>query len=327
MEYPLMPELILDVLETREIINEFTEFLTFADGQEQGTVCQFELYPGIWLWLIDFRMYKIPARMIQDYHYLKLNYCIEGRCEVKLPRDRYVYLETGMVSLDLNQPQAAFCNPNGCYRGIEVVFDLEVLKTKYPAALRDLGVDLSGLSDWLRMKHGSYLGIAPDGFHTLALAVLGLKYEEQRQQEVKQEDLRFYLVAFLRKLSVDAIESRRITRTLTKGQRSIAAQAKELLCRDLSCRYTVEQLAEWSGVSPSSLKKYFEQMYGESISSYMRKERMQQAKQLLQETDNSIALIAEQTGYENQSKFGTVFKQYTGAAPLEYRRLERRRGI
>ena len=55
----------------------------------------------------------------------------------------------------------------------------------------------------------------------------------------------------------------------------------------------------------------------------MREKRMEYAKRLLENTDESIGDIASICGYEHQGKFGRVFKDYTDVPPLEYRRLNR----
>ena len=47
---------------------------------------------------------------------------------------------------------------------------------------------------------------------------------------------------------------------------------------------------------------------------------MDLAAKLLRTTKQSIAEIAAASGYENQGKFGTVFKKIYGVTPLEYRR-------
>ena len=50
---------------------------------------------------------------------------------------------------------------------------------------------------------------------------------------------------------------------------------------------------------------------------------MRRAAELLRDTDLRVAEIAEQVGYENQSKFAAVFVKEYGCPPLEYRRMSR----
>ena len=54
------------------------------------------------------------------------------------------------------------------------------------------------------------------------------------------------------------------------------------------------------------------------------KDTAQQQQQLLRETDLSIGDIAQQVGYENQSKFSNVFRDIFQVLPTEYRRQQSR---
>ena len=47
---------------------------------------------------------------------------------------------------------------------------------------------------------------------------------------------------------------------------------------------------------------------------------MKKAAELLATTRLSVAEVAEQVGYMNQSKFASVFKKQFELSPLEYRR-------
>ena len=45
--------------------------------------------------------------------------------------------------------------------------------------------------------------------------------------------------------------------------------------------------------------------------------------QLLRETDDTVATIAAQVGYESQGKFAQAFKDIAHMLPTEYRRAHR----
>ena len=47
---------------------------------------------------------------------------------------------------------------------------------------------------------------------------------------------------------------------------------------------------------------------------------MERAAELLKDTDQSMAEIANGVGYESQSKFTAAFKEQFGQLPKEYRR-------
>lgn len=85
----------------------------------------------------------------------------------------------------------------------------------------------------------------------------------------------------------------------------------------------VADLATLAGMSESSFHRQFKAATGTSPIDWLKRERINQAKKRLLETDDSIALIAEQTGYYDQFYFSRDFKKMTLLSPSEYRQRER----
>ena len=56
------------------------------------------------------------------------------------------------------------------------------------------------------------------------------------------------------------------------------------------------------------------------IASYVKEYRMEQARKLLRETNDSMAVIAQKVGYETQGKFTKAFKEASQVLPTEYRK-------
>lgn len=61
---------------------------------------------------------------------------------------------------------------------------------------------------------------------------------------------------------------------------------------------------------------------GLTFRSLVQRSQEDLARQLLRETSQSVAEIAYQTGFSEQSAFSRAFKRWTGKAPLEYRASE-----
>ena len=53
---------------------------------------------------------------------------------------------------------------------------------------------------------------------------------------------------------------------------------------------------------------------------YLIQRRLQISKDLLTQTDYSIAEIAASTGFASQSYFSQIFKKFTGISPNQYRK-------
>ena len=74
-------------------------------------------------------------------------------------------------------------------------------------------------------------------------------------------------------------------------------------------------------IAPGAKVRYIEKgIYGQPIGAYMKEYRIKQAAVLLRQTQYTIAEVANQVGYENQSKFATAFRDVLKIAPAEYRK-------
>lgn len=100
----------------------------------------------------------------------------------------------------------------------------------------------------------------------------------------------------------------------------LAKKAKEILTADLSRHISMKQISQELNVSETSLKRYFHLVYGTNVSVYMNEVRMQYAAELLTSSQMSISDVAKASGYVNQGRFASVFRQTFGMKPLDYRR-------
>lgn len=97
-------------------------------------------------------------------------------------------------------------------------------------------------------------------------------------------------------------------------------RALELLDRDLSKYWTVEQLARAVGLSRPVFARQFVRMLELSPMRYLARRRLQVAAHLLRSSDASLAEIATHVGYRSEFAFGRAFKQQHGLPPGTFRR-------
>lgn len=95
--------------------------------------------------------------------------------------------------------------------------------------------------------------------------------------------------------------------------------ARDYIAVNYPLPVTVEDIAEKSGVSRSTLFRVFKEETGISPVDYLIAYRISQAKRLLSETDLSVTAIARSVGYEDNLYFSRSFKKLTGETPTEYR--------
>lgn len=81
-------------------------------------------------------------------------------------------------------------------------------------------------------------------------------------------------------------------------------------------------LATRSKLSPARLARLTKKLFGLTPSQLIVKTRITSASRLLRETNLSVATIAQQCGYSDQSAFTRAFRQASGVTPVEYRRRE-----
>lgn len=84
--------------------------------------------------------------------------------------------------------------------------------------------------------------------------------------------------------------------------------------------WTVEKLAETAGMSRAAFAKRFQELMGMAPMTYVTHWRMQRAYELLRQGEKSVAMIAEQSGYQAEAAFRKAFKQYMGFGPGAVRR-------
>lgn len=86
----------------------------------------------------------------------------------------------------------------------------------------------------------------------------------------------------------------------------------------------MQELADIVHLSVSQLTRLFRAETGMSVSEYIRRKRIDMAKELLMKTDLRIHEIAGRIGMDELSYFGKVFREETGMTPREFREREKR---
>ncbi len=86
--------------------------------------------------------------------------------------------------------------------------------------------------------------------------------------------------------------------------------------------WTLDELARSAGMSRSHLAARFRETVGTTPIRYLNSWRMARAKDLLRATEQTIAQVAEHTGYQSEFAFAKAFKRYFGVTPGAARRGE-----
>jgi len=99
----------------------------------------------------------------------------------------------------------------------------------------------------------------------------------------------------------------------------IIGQALNWIHTDPAHPWTVAELARLVSVSRSALATRFTELLGQPPMQYLIQWRLQLAAHHLQNTDESVAKIASQVGYESEAAFSRAFRRYAGKPPGAWR--------
>lgn len=92
-------------------------------------------------------------------------------------------------------------------------------------------------------------------------------------------------------------------------------RALAIIHREPGKDWNVASLAKAVGMSRSGFSARFTDLVGESAMRYLTQWRMQLARMQLQETSDSLAVLAERFGYQSEAAFSRAFKRMIGESP------------
>ncbi|MCP3467373.1 AraC family transcriptional regulator [Bradyrhizobium sp. CCGUVB23] len=104
---------------------------------------------------------------------------------------------------------------------------------------------------------------------------------------------------------------------------TVLRRAIERLRSDSDADLSLSALASDAGLSRFHFCRAFKESTGLSPHAWMRQHRLEQAMNMLRDTDTSIALVAAELGYASQTAFAAAFRRLTGETPSDWRRRMR----
>ncbi|WP_212667935.1 helix-turn-helix transcriptional regulator [Virgibacillus pantothenticus] len=94
-------------------------------------------------------------------------------------------------------------------------------------------------------------------------------------------------------------------------------QARDIVINNLDDPYSIKDLAKIIGLNEFKLKNGFKQLFGKTIFSLIRSERMEKAALMMEEGYN-VSETGTFIGYSNLSNFTVTFRKHFGCNPSEY---------
>ncbi len=288
---------------------------TFSNDIGDASVTMYEVFPGVQVAYVSVHMDKLDLNFAAEKNFIEIHHCSEGRIEQKL-EEEYFYLTPGDLSIAVRTQIVNDYNfPLRHYHGITIRLNMDVISPSFWRLLEEMQVHPMEITKKLCGDNGCFI-IRSEEYIEHIFSELYAVPENIKAGYFKVKILELLLV-----LSGENLHNNLVQRcTLSQSQVQLANEVAAYLGEQMNQHITIEELAKTFNVSTTHLKNIFKGVYGVPIFSYMRIQKMQSAAQLLIHTEQSIADISYEFGYNNISKFSAAFQKIMGDTPSAYRK-------
>lgn len=104
----------------------------------------------------------------------------------------------------------------------------------------------------------------------------------------------------------------------TSGYSPSISKAIDYINLNFDSPISLSTIADYIELNPSHLSRQFKKETNMTITEFINRKRIEEAKFLIGQSDNSITEIALMVGFESHNYFYAVFKQITGLTPRGY---------
>lgn len=256
----------------------------------------------------------------EPFHFEAL-FCMKGRLAVQFFQHAPYTVEAPGIFLlsDSSNLRSFQCSKD--LSGVFVAVDAASAKESFQTICSALGMKLNtkNVRDRMAAENGC---IALSGTPwVLAFFEIMRRLPEDAQERYcvfKSVELLYLLCSETPVLDHSKCEPGSISREMVK--------IKDYMQEHLSEKITIQLLCRKFLVSSTYLKENFRRAYGMPIHTWLIRQRITRARELLSTTQMPIQEIAQAVGYESISQFNTVFKGHFGITPGQYRKMSKTAG-
>lgn len=290
-----------------------------AMSHAETSISRHKVFDGIDLMFLDVKQETIQFYAKSHTKTFAINHCEEGRIECKFTSGDYLYMGPGDMSLGWHihadyQHENYF--PTKRFKGIVLLVDVEKAQPVLDALVAEARIDLTQLAN--RFCEHSDFGMMMEETESVRQIFSSL-YKVPDQ--IKGHYFKLKVIEIFLLLSIISTTNHEKRSSYRKQQVDIVKAVNEYISTQFMKRITIDSLSDRFDIPTSTLKRCFKGVYGTTIHHYLKECRINAAKHLLEESDQSVLEIANAVGYENSSKFTSAFKEATGVTPSAYRKV------
>ena len=273
----------------------------------------YNVFPGIEIFYHHVHIPKCSFENALSGPVFEINHCREGRME-RAFHDEFYYLAPGDLSLTLKAESESSYFPLSHYQGISILIHIDSAPKCLSCFLDDVRVSPRALTQKFCAAGQCFVIRSHAGIEHIFSELYSVP------DLIKKGYFKIKILELLLFLSdLDIKQNEMQTHSVSKAQALLAKEVGRYLSAHMEKRITLEMLSEKFHASGTSIKSSFKAVYGVSLYSYTRMQKMQAAALMLENTSQSILEIAGKFGYENGSKFAKAFQDCMGKTPHQYR--------
>ena len=293
---------------------EFGQKTSITNETGEFEMTQYDVFPGIRFIYKDAHISKCVIRHESDPDIYVIDHCREGRIEYVRKSEIY-YLTAGDLSISKRDdigPEQYF--PQNHYHGVTIEIDLNSAPECLSCFLDDVDVRPENVISKYCRSGDCFIARSDQSIEHIFSELYSVP------DSIKQGYFKVKILELLLFLSgMDRKSEQENRRSFSKSQVGLAKAMCDYLTENMDTRVTLDELTEVFHMSGTQLKTIFKGVYGISIYSYIRTQKMKSAAKLLRSTDETVLEIAGRYGYENGSKFAKAFRDTMGMSPSEFR--------
>lgn len=296
--------------------NSLQTIYTIDKENSESRMILYHLYPGVDIILSDFKeRYVWAGEWRLKERIYQISYNCSGVYQAQIHKNEFCYASPGNIVI-LNSCKKSLdsrMTTDGLQGFSILLFPEHFDQVMTEEWAKHFELDMNYFINRLPEIDTAKVFPCGEGILRIAEEIYKLLYSHE------MGILKLKLLEFFHMIIKEDTKIENKKRVFSRQQIEKTKMIKDLIEMNLSKHYTIQELCFRHELSTTIFKECFKQMFQYPPYEFLRIARMNQAGELLKNTDMSILDIGRLFGYENPSNFTRTFKQIYGVLPRQYR--------